>query len=75
MKYTNTLLGYEEASIMDNLNCKIQAHARVCKENKLEEKSDAYWNNFAVNGASLNKGSYRKSGEEYQDDILKYGSP
>ena len=27
-----------ETSIMDNLNCKMQAHARVCKENKLEEE-------------------------------------
>ena len=27
-----------ETSIMNNLNCKIQAHARVCEENKLEEK-------------------------------------
>ena len=32
---------------MDNLICKMQAHARVCKENieeleKLEEKNDAY---------------------------------
>ena len=27
-----------EASIMDNLNCKTQAHARVCEENKLELK-------------------------------------
>ena len=26
-----------ETSIMDNLNCKTQAHARVCEE-KLEEK-------------------------------------
>ena len=25
-----------ETSIMDNLNCKTQAHARVWKENKLE---------------------------------------
>ena len=25
-----------ETSIMDNLNCKTQAHARVCEENKLE---------------------------------------
>ena len=24
---------------MDNLNCKMQAHARVCEENKLEEKT------------------------------------
>ena len=31
---------------MNNLNCKMQAHARVCEENKLEEKKmtvkDAY---------------------------------
>ena len=25
-----------ETSIMDNLNCKIQAHVRVCEENKLK---------------------------------------
>ena len=25
-----------ETSIMDKLNCKTQAHARVCEENKLE---------------------------------------
>ena len=24
---------------MDNLNCKTQAYARVCEENKLEEKT------------------------------------
>ena len=40
---------------MNNLNYKMQAHARVCEENKLEEleKNDAYWNNFAVTGMSL----------------------
>ena len=27
-----------ETSIMDNLNCKMQAHSRVCRENKSEEK-------------------------------------
>ena len=30
---------------MNNLNCKMQAYARVCKENKLElelEENDAY---------------------------------
>ena len=34
-----------ETSIIDNKNCKTQAHARVCEENKLEEleKNDAYW--------------------------------
>ena len=29
--------------MMNNLNCKMQAHARVCEENiELEEKNDAY---------------------------------
>ena len=36
----------------------MQAHERVCEENKLEleleGKNDAYENNFAVKGASLN---------------------
>ena len=40
-----------ETSIMNNLNW------RVCKENKiefeLEEKINAYWNNFVVIGVSL----------------------
>ena len=31
-----------ETSVMNNLNCKTQAHVRVCKENKLEEKMTAY---------------------------------
>ena len=31
----------------------MQAHARECKENKLEEKNNTYWNNFAVKGAGL----------------------
>ena len=31
----------------------MQAHARLCEENKLEAKNDTYWNNFAVKGASL----------------------
>ena len=39
---------------MDNLKCKMQAHARVYKENiEFEEKNDAYWNNFVVKGTSL----------------------
>ena len=43
-----------ETSIKDNLNCKTQDHARVCKENnELEKENDAYWYNFAVKGASL----------------------
>ena len=38
-----------ETSIVNNLNCKMQAHARVCEENKLEleleeeeKENDAY---------------------------------
>ena len=31
----------------------MQAHARVCKENKLKEKYDAYRNDFAVKGENL----------------------
>ena len=60
-----------ETGIMDNLNCKMQAHARVCKENKLEEleKNDAYWNNFVVKDASLK--DHIEEWETYQDDILK----
>ena len=38
LKYTNAWLSYEGTSTMDNLNCKMQAHARVCEENKLDEK-------------------------------------
>ena len=29
-----------ETSIVDNLNCKTQAHARGCEENKFEEKKN-----------------------------------
>ena len=37
-------MSYEETSTMDNLISKMQAYARVCKENieELEEKNDAY---------------------------------
>ena len=60
---------------MDNLNCKMQAYARVCGENKLEEKKyDTYWSNFVVKGASLNDHN-GKSGEVYQDDNLKDDLP
>ena len=37
---------------MDNLNCNMQSHARVCEENKSEE-NDAYRKNFVVKGTSL----------------------
>ena len=57
MKYTNAGWVMRERSILNNLNCNMQAHARVCKENELEleelEKNDAYWNNFEVTGMSL----------------------
>ena len=53
----------KETSIMDNLNCKTQAHARVCEENKLEleEQNDAYRNNFVIPGVSL-KGHIERVG-------------
>ena len=37
LKYAKTWLSYEGTSIVHNKNCKMQAHAQVCKENKLEE--------------------------------------
>ena len=48
----------------------------MCKENKLEleEKNNAYWNNFVVTDVSL-KDHNMKSGETYQDDIFKDDSP
>ena len=62
-----------ETSIMDNLNCKMQTHARVCEENKLEEK----WHllkQFCSKRYEF-EGSYKMSGETYQDDILKGNLP
>ena len=59
-----------ETSIMDNLTCKMKAHARVCEENKtLEEKMIAI--ETICDERCEFEGSYRKSGDEYQDDILK----
>ena len=37
-KVYKACLRYEGRKYMDNLNCKIHVHARVCKENKLEQK-------------------------------------
>ena len=43
-----------ETSIMNNLNCKMQVHVRVCKENKLLELEEkCLLNNFVVKGESL----------------------
>ena len=68
-----------ETNVLDNLNYKTQAHARVCKESKieleLEENYDGYWDNKLCGKRSKFEGSYRKSGETYQDDTLKNGSP
>ena len=62
-----------ETNIMDYLNCKMQAHTRVCENNKLE-KNDAYWNNFMVEDVSLKDHIGRVVGA-CQDDILKDDSP
>ena len=50
----------------------MQAHARVCKENKLEKTTPIetiLWLKVEF------EGSYRKSGEVYQDDVLKDDLP
>ena len=68
-------MSYEETSTMDNLICKMQAYARVCEENiELEEKKRRALKQFCGYRREF-EGSCRKSGEEYQDDILKDDSP
>ena len=48
----------------------MQAHARVCKANKLElEENDTYWCNFVVKGVNLKE--YIGTVGKYQDDISK----
>ena len=59
---------------MDNFNCKMQAHARVCEENKLKENKRRILKQFCGERCKF-EGSYRKSGETYQDDIPKDDSP
>ena len=59
---------------MDNSNCKMQAQAGVWEENKLEEKMQCLLKQFCSWRCEF-EGSYRKSGEAYQDDILKGDSP
>ena len=61
---------------MNNLNCKMQAHARVCEENKLElelEKKRLLRTLLKQFCGSRYKfeGSCKKRGETYQDDVLK----
>ena len=62
-----------ETSIINN---KMQAHARVCEENieEVEEKKRRLLKQFCGQRYEF-EGSYRKSGEEYQDDVLKDDSP
>ena len=55
----------------------MQAYARVCEENtekELEEKKRCLLKQFCGYRYEF-EGSCRKSGEEYQDDILKDDSP
>ena len=52
----------------------MQAHARVCEENKLEEKKRLLRTPIETILHEF-EGSYKKSGEAYQDDILKDDSP
>ena len=64
-----------ETSIMNNLNLKMQAHARVCEENKLEELEKRRLLKQFCGYRYEFEGSYRKNGEAYQDDVLKDDSP
>ena len=41
-----------ETNILNNLNCKMQAHVRVYEEN-IENRNNAYWNKFMVKDVSL----------------------
>ena len=60
---------------MDNLNCKMQTHARMCRENiELEEKKTPIETILQLK-VRVWRIICRKSGEAYQDDILKGDSP
>ena len=48
-----------ETSRIDNLNCKTQAHTRVCKENKLEKITTHMETPLRL---KVSEGSYSKSG-------------
>ena len=65
-----------KASIMNNLKCKMQAHVRVCEENNIEKKPLLRMPIEIILWLKIEfEGSYRKSGETYQDNILKDDSP
>ena len=57
---------YEGKSIMNNLNCEMEVHARVCKENKLEIEFELEENTTPIDKICGKRcefeGSYRKSG-------------
>ena len=56
----------------------MQAHARVCEENKREEKkNERLWKQFYGDYGERYefKGSYRKNGEAYRDDNRKDDLP
>ena len=56
----------------------MQAHARVCEENKSEEKkNERLWKQFYGDYGERYeiKGSYRKNGEAYRDDNRKDDLP
>ena len=64
---------------MDNLICKTQAHVRVSEANKLEKlrirrKKRCLLKQFRGKRCKF-EGSYKKSREMHQDDILKDDSP
>ena len=60
----------------------MQAHARVCEENKrnyknYKKKNERLWKQFYGDyGETYEfKGSYRKNGETYRDDNHKHDLP
>ena len=55
---------------MVDYNCKTQAHARVCEENNEELEEKTMPTETIMQLKVEFEGSYRKSGEVYQDDTL-----
>ena len=53
MEYTNAWLRYEETSTMDNIICKMQAHARVCEENIEELEETSWYFNISKPGVTI----------------------
>ena len=61
---------------MNNLNSKMQAHARVCEENRIRRNKRGLLKQFFSERYEF-EGLYRKSGEAYQNEwsVLKDDSP